>query len=269
MTKLQRLLSHRWRVPAERFRVRAEDGVGIEGSRLGDAGPERPALVAVHGLFGWHRKPRFARFCERLARWFTVFALDLRGHGRSEGVSSYGGLEIHDVEAVVRHARARGHDRVVTMGTSMGAISVVRHGGLIGGVDQVVAISSLASWGDHHAEHSRRAQAWRRMGLVTATDPGRRLVRTLGVRLPRDWKPPEAPLDVVAGISSTPLLIVHGTNDHLFGEEEARALFERAGEPKRLLLSASFGHAEDGFSPLFARRIARAVYEGWDMPWRG
>jgi alpha-beta hydrolase superfamily lysophospholipase len=55
-----------------------------------------------------------------------------------------GGAEVDDVEAVVRLARKETHAKVVTVGTSMGGIAVLRHAGLIGGVDEVVAISSLA-----------------------------------------------------------------------------------------------------------------------------
>ena len=66
MTTIQRLISRRWGVPAKPFRVRTIDGVWIAGTRLGDASSERAAGVFAHGLFGWHRKPRLARFAEDL-----------------------------------------------------------------------------------------------------------------------------------------------------------------------------------------------------------
>lgn len=268
MTSIQLVMSHRWRVPAEPFVVGTRDGVEIAGTRLGDASPERPALVLAHGLLGWHRKPRLARFAEALSPWFTVYALDLRGHGDSGGVSSYGSDEVEDVDAVVGLTRERNHRRVATMGISMGAIAVVRHAALSGGIDHVVAISSLARWGPHDDDgHAPRARAWRRMRSLTGTERGRRIVRAYGVRLPSGWEPTEAPEEVVGKIAPTPLLIVHGRDDHLFHEREALRLFEEAGEPKRLLLAERFGHAEDGLSPSLARRLTRGIYGTWELPW--
>ena len=52
-------------------------------------------------------------------------------------------------------------------------------------------------------------------------------------------------------------MIIHGTDDHLFAPDHARRLYEAAGEPKRLLLGDGFGHAEDGLTPAFERRLAR------------
>jgi pimeloyl-ACP methyl ester carboxylesterase len=270
MTTIQQLVSRRWRVSAQPFRIRTADGVWIAGTRLGDASAERAAAVLAHGLFGWHRKPRLARFAEDLTPWFTVYAVDLRGHGGSGGTSTFGGMEVEDVEAVVRLARGEGHRRLATIGTSMGAIAVVRHAALIGGIDHVVAISSLARWGPHDDDgHVARARAWRRMRSLTDTPRGRRLVRAYGVRLPSEWERAESPEEVVAKIAPTPLLVVHGKDDHLFAHDEAVRMFEGAGEPKRLLLAERFGHAEDGLSPALARRLARSIHEGWDQTWRG
>lgn len=263
MTKVQRLLSHRWRVPATPFRVVADDGTEIAGSRVGDPNPDRPALVFCHGLMGWHRKPKIARFAEQLSSRYTVFLPDLRGHGDSGGVCSYGVDEIEDVEAFVRAARAEGHGRVVTAGVSMGAISVVRHAGLVGGSDGVVAISCLASWGPHHDTPVHTA-AWKRLRGFTETPQGRALMATYGVRLPATWVEAEPPEDVVHKIAPTPLLIVHGRDDHLFPPAQAQRLYERAQEPKRLLLAEPFGHAEDGLSPVLAARIVREFDERWD-----
>ena len=83
MTTVQLALSHHWRVPAHVFGVRTSDDVLIVGTRLGDHDPERPAMVLVHGLMGWHAKPKFAVFAEHLTEWFTVYAFDMRGHGGS------------------------------------------------------------------------------------------------------------------------------------------------------------------------------------------
>jgi len=264
MTSVQLLASHHWRVPAETFVLETEDGVSIHGTRLGDHGVSSAAVVLAHGLMGWHRKPRFAHLAEQLAEWFAVYAFDHRGHGASGGVSDFGGAEIADVETVVRLARRDGHDRVVTIGMSMGGIAVIRHAALLGGPDAVVTISSLAHWDWHAGAHPNvRREFHQRVGTST----GRAALRAWGVRLPERWDEPESPEDVVGKIAPVPLVIVHGRDDHLFNEDHAVRLYEAAGDPKRLLLGDGFGHAEDGLTPAFGRRLARIVHETLGLPW--
>ncbi len=214
--------------------------------------------MLAHGLLGWHRKPRLARFAERLAGRFIVYAFDMRGHGSSGGVCDYGGLEIEDVDAVVGLARIAGHPVVITAGTSMGGIAVLRHGGLLGGADAVVAISSLAYWDWRDGAHPRVRENMRR---ATATRGGRAALRAWGVRLPDSWEPPEPPEDVIGKIAPTPVIIVHGRDDHLFGVDHAERLYAAAGEPRKLLLGERFGHAEEGLSPAFAARLVRVIEE--------
>jgi uncharacterized protein len=228
------------------FEATTADGVRLVGHRIG-TGPD--AFVFCHGFAGHHLKPRLLVVQEALAERFAVYAFDFRGHGRSDGRSAMGAAEHLDVEAVVLRARADGARRVVTFGGSMGGIAVIRHAALAGGVDGVVAVSTPARWGGHRSDAVRRAQ-W-----LTATRAGRATLRRVGVRVVPEWVRAEAPLDVVDRIAPTPLLLVHGRDDHFFDEEEAWALYRRAGTPKRLLLGSRFGHAEDGFTAEFGALV--------------
>jgi pimeloyl-ACP methyl ester carboxylesterase len=266
MTSVQRLVSHRWRIPAAPFRVVTDDGVRLAGTRLGPPDPTRPALVMAHGLMGWHRKPRFAVFAELLTAWFTTYPFDLRGHGESEGLSDFGRAEIEDVDAVVRRAREDGHGTVVTLGTSLGGISVIRHGGLRGGVDGVAAISSLAYW-DWHADADPAVM--RRFRARFESAPGREALRLAGVRITAEWSAPESPEDVIGKIAPVPVVIVHGEDDRLFPPAHARRLYDAANEPKHLLIGRGFGHADDGLSQAFARRLARVLHDEVGTPWSG
>jgi fermentation-respiration switch protein FrsA (DUF1100 family) len=70
----------------------------------------------------------------------------------------------------------------------------------------------------------------------------------LGIRLGEPWaEVPTTPLQEVAAIAPTPLLIVHGTDDHYFGVDQARAL-HRAAAGSELLVVDGMGHAESGIS---------------------
>ncbi|HZA60587.1 MAG TPA: alpha/beta fold hydrolase [Actinomycetota bacterium] len=252
MVTPQRLLSRPYRVPTAVFRIGAEDGVELAGARLGSGAP---SLVFCHGFLGWHRKRKVGAFAERLARSFTVYVFDFRGHGESGGVCTYGDCEVFDVDAVVRLARTETGGPVATVGISMGGTAVVRHAALRGGVDAVVSISAPASWDGHGS------LSFRRLRMLTETRAGRRAARWAGYRLTDRWEPPEAPEEVVERIAPTPLVVVHGIDDHFFDVEEARRLYRRAGEPKRLMLSSRFGHAEDGLTASFADRLTDRIHE--------
>ncbi len=123
--------------------LRTPDGVRIDAAHLpgdGDLG-----IVVAHGFTGTWRSPANRRIAEALARRAGVIAFDFRGHGRSSGVSTVGDLEVLDLDAAVRHARAH-YAKVATVGFSMGAAVAVRHAALSRGVEAVVAVSGPARW---------------------------------------------------------------------------------------------------------------------------
>jgi pimeloyl-ACP methyl ester carboxylesterase len=244
--------SRSYSVSIRPFEAVTADGVRLRGDRLGKGDV---ALVFCHGFLGWRRKARLVRFQESLARWFRVYAFDFRGHGESGGQSAFGAMEHLDVDAVVGLAREDGARKVVTLGGSMGGIAVLRHAAILGGLDEVVAISTPAMWDGHES------QAVRRLASLTASRSGRWFLRSAGVRVVPAFDRVEAPADLVAKVSPIPLVLVHGRDDHFFDEEQAWLLYRRAEAPKRLLVADRFGHAEDGYSPPFAERIARVVGE--------
>jgi pimeloyl-ACP methyl ester carboxylesterase len=247
------LLSRRYRLASSPFEAETIDGVRLRGHRVGEPRTGMPALVFCHGFLGWHRKARLVKFQEELAGSFSVYAFDFRGHGGSSGNCEFGAKEHLDVDAVVWLARREGAERVVTLGGSMGGIAVIRHAALLGGVDTVVTVSTPALWDGHESS------AVRRLARLTGTPSGRWILRALGVSPAPAWRRVESPAELVGAISPIPLVIIHGRDDHFFDEEQAWTLYREARMPKRLLLGSRFGHAEDGYTPAFARQVIDAV----------
>ncbi len=258
-------------VPHDEVTIRTRDGIALAGSylpgRAHDA-EDSPAVVLAHGFGGHRRKPAYAYLAERLSDSASVLAIDMRGHGQSGGDSTLGLAETLDVAAAAAELRRRGHRWVALLGVSMGATAVLRLSGTAppAAYDAVCTISAVSRWGlrDSAAmEHVTKA--------VTIAAYRRAYRAILGVRIAvRAWPDaspgadtaswPIQPVDAVGGIAPTPLLIVHGLDDHYFGPGQAVALREASGEPAALWLEpAGFGHAEDGFSPEFTARLARAV----------
>lgn len=256
-----------WSLPSSEHRVTTSDGISLAVTRLG-TNPER-AIVVAHALLGYRTKPPWRRLSEALAERFTVYAVDLRGHGDSAGECSGGPLEALDVRAVVSLARADGFRWVGTLGGSLGGAAVIFEGASTGTSDLVCAISPPARWirdtlnlptSDGGVLRSRLLQLFNSRGAQAAVSVA------FGVRMSRRWTGSEAPLEVAHRIAPRPLLIIHDEHDHLFPGSTVRELIDRAGDPKQLWLIDDFGHCEDGFDPSFCawltQTIERAALDG-------
>jgi pimeloyl-ACP methyl ester carboxylesterase len=233
-----------------------QDGVPIDAIHL--PGPKDLAIVVAHGFtLSWQR-PNVWRIANRFSQNAGVVTFDFRGHGRSGGLSTLGDREIKDLDVAVAYARELGYQRVAAVGFSMGASIVLRHAGLIGGLDAVVSVSGPGRWyyrGTDRMRWVHRAVEHRTGRYVTR--------RWLKTRVsPVGWKMiPVPPAEAAAKISPVPLLIVHGDQDAYFPPEHARQLYMAAREPKELWLLPGMGHAEAATSQELVDRIARWIAE--------
>jgi pimeloyl-ACP methyl ester carboxylesterase len=229
------------------------DGVAL--SALGYGPPEAPvAIVFGHGFTGSQRNRRVVELVNALVdRGFAVYTADFRGHGASAGRSTFGEREVYDLEAVVAVARPR-HPRVVTVGASMGAFVALRHVGLGGSVDAVVAISSPA-----FATIPKLPRA-RVLARLVRSARGRRLLARHGTRVDAFAPVSMPPIELASAIVA-PVAIVHGGRDRYVPLSDATALHERLRSPRRLVVLPDFGHGEAGFGPDFAAVLERLILE--------
>lgn len=216
---------------------RTRDDVTLAGRRWLTVDAPRAAIVLVHGFTASADNPDVVAVAEALhATGVDVVSYDARGHGRSESHSTLGDLERHDVAAAVAVARER-TDRVVLVGASMGAIAVVRYAADDSDLAGVVSVSCPARW-----RLPRNPLGILSAGM-TRTRVGRALAaRHLNVRIAPAWTNPTPPADLVHRIS-VPLAIIHGDRDRFISSGDAAELFDRTGEPRRLVLVAGMGHA--------------------------
>jgi alpha-beta hydrolase superfamily lysophospholipase len=233
---------------SEPFALTTPDGVRLSVQRYGSVDAEI-AVVFGHGFTGSQRNRKIVALACRLAeRGLAVYTADFRGHGASGGLSTLGDQEIEDLETVVALAR-RHHATVVSAGASMGAFIALRHAGLGGAVDAVIAISSPAIGRDPKLLRARLLRA------AALSARGRRLLDMYGTRVGPIPEAVTPPIDLVAQIAPTPVAIVHGARDRYVPLADAYALYERLGEPRRLVVLRDFGHGEAGFDREFADRL--------------
>jgi pimeloyl-ACP methyl ester carboxylesterase len=184
------------------------------------------------------------------ARELDVIVYDARGHGASEGSSTLGDLEEHDVAAAVRCAEER-TDRIVVVGASMGAIAALRFASRPRpSIAGVVALSCPARWSLPFTVRGIAA------ALLTRTPPGRALAsRVMRVRISGAWNQPAPPHELIAQVSA-PVAVIHGTHDSFIPPTSAHELYEHAPDPRSLLIVDEMGHA---FSDAAVEPVCDAV----------
>jgi uncharacterized protein len=227
-------------------------GLVVEGKHNRNETGGELAVVVGHGFTNHVRKPFVTRILHRLARRHTVIALDFRGHGRSGGRSTAGPSEVHDLDAAVRLARERGHRTVATLGFSIGGSVAVLHAATgAHRPDAVVAVSAACRW------WTRDTDAMRRLFWLAELPPGRLAMRAARVRVAQPAVAiPTSPVEVAHRIAPTPLLLVHGDEDHYLGVDHPAALRRATGDHAELWLEPGMRHAETAMTPELVDRMA-------------
>jgi len=235
-------------VPRSQFTT--ADDVVLTGRSWLRADTPRAAVVLVHGFSSSTDDPNVRALAEALHDdGDDVFCYDARGHGSSEGHSTLGDLERHDVAAAVDAARRRS-DRVVLVGASMGAIAALRYAAAEGGMAGVVSVSCPARW-----RLPRNVRGVFAAGL-TRTRVGRAFAsRWMRVQIAPRWTNPAPPVELVPQID-VPIAFVHGAADPFVPATDAEELFALAHEPRRLQVVPAMGHA---FEPQSVPAVRDAV----------
>ena len=226
------------------------DGLLLAGRRWLTAGTPRAAVVVVHGFSASSDCPHVEALGDVLhADGFDVVTYDARGHGASDGESTLGDHEQHDVAAAVELARQRS-DRIVLVGASMGAIATLRYAVTDPQLAGAVAVSCPARW--RLPRNARGVLA----AAMTRTPPGRRLMfRLSGVRIANRWTNPTPPIDLVPALA-VPTVFVHGTDDRFIPVHDAALLAAATPEPRRITVVRGMGHA---FEPSAIEPIREAI----------
>jgi alpha-beta hydrolase superfamily lysophospholipase len=233
------------------------DGLRLSGRRRLTVPPPRAAVVIVHGFTASANCPNVEALADELhGLGVDVLTYDARGHGASDGESTLGDAEEHDVAAAVALARQRA-ERVVLVGASMGAVAALRYAVTDDLLAGLVAVSCPAEWKLPRNVRGVLAAA------MTRTPVGRRVVgRLSGVRIARRWTNPRPPLALAPELR-VPVAFVHGGVDRFIDVRDAALLYDVAPEPKQLAIVPDMGHA---FGAAAVERICSAVTWALDLP---
>jgi pimeloyl-ACP methyl ester carboxylesterase len=246
----------------ESFRTRS--GVSLRLTRWSSGRGQ--AVLVVPGILMHRESLEIRRVAERLAATHDVVTMDVRGHGDSGGLFTWGQKEPDDV-AEVAAALRRDYQRVGGLGFSFGGYHTAVAAALHRPFDAVALVAA-----PHRLfllDHNLLGRGfWRTVPHMIRRFP-RRLPRFSPTSFPRR----ETPGRLVHRIAPVPLLVAHGTADWLVPTRHARLLYARAGEPKSLLLVEGGLHAEymllDDPEPLLEPLVdffTRALASGPEPP---
>ena len=252
-------------------------------------GEPRAGIVLCHGYTGVKDLylPDNARVLVEAG--YVVLAFDYKGWGESEGprtrLAPYS--RVADVQAALTFLGARAEvdeTRLGVYGTSYGGATVVWTGAVDRRVQCIVSVVGVGH-GERWMRSVRRPDEWFDLLDRSAADRVKRvmegkseLVDRSEILLPDRQSAeiavaarrnvPSAlntlPLEyvdetlgfhpewVVDRIAPRPILFITTDNDRLVPPEESRTLYDKAGEPKKLVVLEGYGHYEVYAEPAFS-----------------
>jgi alpha-beta hydrolase superfamily lysophospholipase len=258
------------------------DGQRLDGELWRPETPARSAVViACSGYLGL-KGLQPARFSRALVpHGYACLCFDYRGFGFSDGQRGrvIPHEQIADIRAAVDYLGSRDETAAcppVLLGWGLGGALAIAEAADDPRVTAVIALNAIAdgyrttralhddaSWDRLTArlDHDRRERVRHgRSALIPAFDVlplqgatldyvERELYKDSGFGFPVTCEASEHLLrfsveHLVRRVSPRPLFLAHGTENDLYSVEEARRLFELAGEPRELHLLEGVGHSE-------------------------
>jgi pimeloyl-ACP methyl ester carboxylesterase len=247
--------------PHDRLTVQTSDGVDIRGYHIHPEKQLRKSVVILaHGAF--RSKDLFVKalLTAWLSETFDVISFDFRGHGESGGVWTGDGKTIADLKCVIDFARQKGYQKIGVYGRSMGGWTAILEAVDYHDVDALVVAGLPPGFFSEVPEFEGRIKIIKYPGAAFLT----RIL--LGVRF-KHFTDARRPIDEIGRVSPIPLLLLFNKVDPAAGVEwergmwdsipprqrrrtirnkrfifSAEEVFNKASQPKKLLLLPGIGH---------------------------
>jgi uncharacterized protein len=192
------------------------------------AGPW-PAVIVLHGAGS--RKENHADYARAaLAHGLAALTFDNRGHGETEG--PFGERMIEDLGALAAWLAARPDvdgRRIGVRGSSLGGLLAIHAAAESDDIAAAVAICPAAEW--MLAGDVQRV-------LDGRPPPAGSALSEMRVDAPAlaEWLDRNDVEDAAERMGAKPLLLIHARGDEVVPYSHSEKLYERAAEPKRLVL---------------------------------
>ncbi|MDP6046151.1 MAG: alpha/beta hydrolase [Phycisphaerae bacterium] len=200
----------------EDVRFPSADGTVLSGWFVPSVKPAAGTVIHFHG--NAQNMTSHYRFVSWVPQnGFNLFVFDYRGYGASEGKPSREGV-YQDSVAAIKYLQARDDvdpKKIIVFGQSLGGANAIAAvgGNKFDGIVGVVVDSAFSSYEEVGKDHVAGS------------------LKPLAGSLLRDAY---SPISVVARISPTPLVIMHGTDDQVVPYYHAKRLYAKAKAPREL-----------------------------------
>jgi pimeloyl-ACP methyl ester carboxylesterase len=204
-------------------------------------GGSRKAVILAHGFYNAKDAHIFREITKALAVHYDVVAFDFRGHGKSSGLFTWTSKECADLQAVIDHVKTFKYDSIGLMGFSLGAAISLIEAAQNTEIKTVIAVSAPSDlWkiDFHFWEAGMLDDLKLNFGFKS---------KGKGIRPSHPWEMKIAPIDIIDRISPRPVLFIHGKEDWLIKPSHSEELYNRAKEPKKIIILEKLGHAETMF----------------------
>lgn len=216
--------------------LKTEDGIKISANHY-LTGSES-VLIICPGFMMYKDSKPFLMLSKRLSEDFDIITMDFRGHGKSSGQYTFTSQEGLDLKAVIDYSIPK-YKFIGIIGFSLGAAVVINEMAKERSANRLMVVSAPT-------EFERIENRFLNKEVVSST------IKKFGwqmgqVRLGNILLAKPKPIENVDKISPIPILFVHGQKDTIVEPRHGRSLYEKAKEPKRLVIYENGLHAEDLF----------------------
>jgi uncharacterized protein len=218
------------------------DGYRVHAWHLQAERPRRGLILFLHGTT--RNNSAYVKSVAWLTEHgFDVFMFDPRGYGQSEGNAEITGAH-RDVDTALAYLANQACGELIVFGQSLGA---------------AMAIYTVANAAAKHCVRGVIADSPFGSYRAVARDQVPKKWWTWLLRGPMTYLVSErfSPVRFVAGISPSPLLLVHGEADALIPARHSRRLFEAAAEPRELWLLPDVAHVDMIRDPAVRERLVQ------------
>lgn len=207
-------------VEHEEVFFKTRDGLRLHGWWLNSDGPKKANIIFVHGN-AQNITAHIASVAWLTKKGFDVFLFDYRGYGLSQGSTNIDGV-ISDTMDAIEYGSARSlkeNKPVFVLGQSLGAslsIYAVANSPVKKTLKSLIVVDAFADY--HQITQETLSKSWFSWLFQWP----------LSLMINNDY----SPLEVVAKISPTPIVILHSPDDEVISYRHGKSLYKKAKKPK-------------------------------------
>jgi len=194
-------------------------------------------LIIAPGWFMCKDSIPFQNMAAEFFKHFDVITMSFRGHCTSGGKFTFTSREYDDLNTVINFAR-KSHKKVYVTGFSLGSATAIITQYKYHNADKLILVSPPVNF-DKIENH-----VWSKNAYIPTLKKFE-LSTWVNITPGKFWLKKIKPTDVIDKISPAPILIIAGGKDPIIFLWHAKELFEKAKQPKKIIIYEKDKHAED------------------------